>query len=700
MTGNPTRGTQNERQAAIIDVVLRRRLAFLALLLLLVATADAAEPSRCALLIGIDSYHDPSIPRVAGASRDASSLRRWLLETAGWKPRDVLLMTNSGNTRHASVDDPVHSLVPTARNLDWAFQEWLPGRLREGAVVTVYIAGRVVGPKGRESIRALDREWSLADALDASASGGIVSIVCWLDLGRTTGDALEPAISRLPVETARWPGVSVWMVDRGAEGGFADELIATLARPARPRTMLGTLDRLNRSGTLRDRGFRTIGGVPAGLTLEAETGPGRSSERAEPRMLLQRGHDGPVPLLAVTADGDRLISGGSDSAVKVWRLGDRMLTRALHAHTVGVSAGAMSGDGRYLATGDPNGQLYVHDLAEGRSLAAVPAQKQGIEQVAFLPDGSKFATLSAGVVVLWNAADRSRLESPLAKTAHVIASSRRGDTVALAVVDREKGIRLYGPGGSWIRDLDLKVKSVTAAALSVDGRVLALGDASGILVAIDTETGAIRLRREFSGWVTTLEFSSRGVLAIGAGDELVILSSLDPGASPFRRPSQGRLERVRFTSDGKRLGVLTASGAVAVYQLGGVDVASPVPLADDDPNRLATAITFTPDGLALVAGDSDGGIRSWDLGREGAQRPRIPEHRGKVVALAIAPAAKDRGAEGRDLLQITEDGEARVWDLQEGIVIPGRAPIPGPDGVDGSLWELGRDHSRPARVWR
>jgi WD40 repeat protein len=689
VTVHLTRVTQTGRQAAIIDVALRTRLALLTLLLLLVAvaTADAADPSRCALLIGIDSYHDPNIPRVAGASRDASSLRRWLLESAGWKPRDVLLMTNSGNTRHASVDDPVHNLLPTARNLDWAFQEWLPGRLREGAVVTVYIAGRVVGARGRESIRALDREWSLADALDASASGGIASIVCWLDLGRTTGDPLEPAVSRLPVETARWPGVSVWTVDRGTEGGFADELIATLARPAKPRTVLGSLDRLNRSATLRDRGFRTIGGVSAGLTLDAEVEPGRSSERAEPRLLLQRGHDGPVSFLAVTADGDRLVSGGSDSAVKVWRLGDRMLTRALHAHTVGVSAGAMSGDGRYLATGDPNGQVYVHNLIDGRSLAAVPAQKRGIDQIAFLPDGSRFVTLTIdGIVVLWDAANRSRVEAPLAETAHAIASSRRADPVALAVVDRAKGIRLYGPDGSWIRDLELKVKSVTAAALSVDGRVLALGDASGILAAVDTETGAVRLRREFSGKVTTLEFSSRGALAIGAGDELVLLPSLDPGGLPFRRPVQGRLTRVTFTSDGRRLGVLTASGALVVYQLGGLQVATPIPLADDDPDRQATSLAFTPDGLALVAGDADGGIRSWDLGHEGVQRPRIPGHRGKVVALAIAPAVKDRGAEGRDLLQITEDGEARVWDLQEGLVIP--VDVPGADGAR-ILWNSG-----------
>ena len=668
-----------------------------ALLILIAASAGPGaepggpKPRAWAILIGIDRYRDPALPGLPGAVRDAGRLRSWFLDAAGWGSGNVLLMTPAGNARPGRPADPVANLAPTRANLDWAVRDWLGARAGPRDVVAIYYAGRAASADGRATLLPIDAKpgepgWSLADALDGRAGRGENPIVCWLDVGPAPGAGAGGGLDRLAEEVARWPDVTAWAASRGQAEGLAPALLDALGTLERPRTLLACLDRLNQDPGLRGRGFRAVGGVPAGLTLWSSRV--RAATEPAPRLLLQRGHDGPVPFVAFTADGDRLITGGSDSALRVWRFGDRVLLRALHAHTVGVSAAALSPDGRYLASGDPSGRLLVHDLVEGRLLGAGPPHPKGIARVAFLPDSTRFAALDDdGAAWLSAAADPARDRVSLGTGGTALAVSRRpGPTAAaLAVVDLDRGVRLYGEGGAFLRDLPLKVDAVAAAALSPDGLLLALGDDSGGLSVRDVKAGRELSRRDLTGKVVALEFSPGGTLAVGTDRGISLLGAPAGDAPPVPLTDRGRADQVAFSGDGRWLAGRTAEGKVDLWRLADGAPPEAVRLAEDDPARRAASLAFAPDGRALAVGDSDGGLRSWDL-PGGAPRPRIPPYRGKILGVSVSSGHRDHSLDGRYLLQVDLDGGARLWDLREG----GVTPIAGHDAAGNRLaWTAG-----------
>jgi tetratricopeptide (TPR) repeat protein len=72
------------------------------------------HPRKYALLVGIDEYVDPSIPRIHGAVNDASALKQLLVSRYGFQDSDVTLLLNGDATRQAIVD-AFQELVAKAR---------------------------------------------------------------------------------------------------------------------------------------------------------------------------------------------------------------------------------------------------------------------------------------------------------------------------------------------------------------------------------------------------------------------------------------------------------------------------------------------------------------------------------------------------------------------------------------------------------
>ena len=81
------------------------------------------------------------------------------------------------------------------------------------------------------------------------------------------------------------------------------------------------------------------------------------------------GHTGPVQAVAVTADSQRMVSGGNDNTVRVWDLASGRLERTLEGHTLGVMAVAVIADGQRIVSGGGDGTVRVWDLASGTELA-------------------------------------------------------------------------------------------------------------------------------------------------------------------------------------------------------------------------------------------------------------------------------------------------------------------------------------------
>ena len=119
-----------------------------------------------------------------------------------------------------------------------------------------------------------------------------------------------------------------------------------------------------------------------------------------------------VRKMALLPDGRRVVTGGNEGVMQLWRLdtGDRV--RSFEGHTDTVWALAALPDGRRVVSGSEDGTARVWDVETGAELCRfqghleddpVYSGGKSIWSLDVLPDGSRALSGSfAGFVCLWN----------------------------------------------------------------------------------------------------------------------------------------------------------------------------------------------------------------------------------------------------------------------------------------------------------
>lgn len=111
-----------------------------------------------------------------------------------------------------------------------------------------------------------------------------------------------------------------------------------------------------------------------------------TAEKPEPQRKL-KAHQGWVRALAVSPDGKLLASGGNDRLVKLWNLADGKQVQEFAGHELDVYSVAFYPDGKFLLSGDLMGKVQQWDLATGKSVRVLEAKElhsfNGGQQVHF-----------------------------------------------------------------------------------------------------------------------------------------------------------------------------------------------------------------------------------------------------------------------------------------------------------------------------
>jgi WD40 repeat protein len=362
----------------------------------------------------------------------------------------------------------------------------------------------------------------------------------------------------------------------------------------------------------------------------------------------------------------------------LWRQVNRQ-RRELHGHQGLANALATSPDGKLLASAGADGAVRVWNLARQGEVAAIFAVKKDDAvvslptSVAFAPDGKQLAAGDAkGVIRVWDVqvGDEAPVENDTpAKTltGHDKAVTRlvfTKDALVSAGADKKALVWDLAKGEPRATFAE-HTAAVEALSVSLDGKLVATGDAGGTILVWDITAKKAKQTLKTPGPVADVAFSTDGKLLASAGDEtdlgtgigVLRLWNVESGSELHRAVHGGGLFAVAFQPKSQ---VVVTAGKDHTIRAWDAKTGKET-LAIPGHFGWVRSLAFTPNGATLATSSHDNTIKLWDWA-ELTRNDVLDGHKDGTLAIAFSPDNRIMVSGGRD-------GVVKFWDAAAGTVL-------------------------------
>ena len=445
-------------------------------------------------------------------------------------------------------------------------------------------------------------------------------------------------------------------------------------------------------------------------------------------------HSAAVAAMVFTPDEKTLITAdnGDNTTIRLidtqtWKQDRRLIGHALAIHSLAVSP-----DGLLLASGGGDNTVRLWDLEEGKERATLRGHEFAVRGVAFGADRKTVLSASDdGTARVWLTGIRPNESAELTPyrdgTIAAAALGGAGSTLIFADGAGRAGVRLVDapvgrpPEPGTIGLLPLPVEFFNASPILV---VAAAPNGRALFAANENAIVAWRILQSLPKGRDPVSVSSllisrpvviptpKRVRAMAVDPEGKHLATLDAdglrlwNALDFQfagMPGAKHPELIHAITEARTLAFHPRGDRIAIGvgdRVKVIDLAGKV-LADEEMRQgkgVRRAITFSPDGSLLAAGDEGGLIRVWRVNPEGglSHQADLFGHTGGVASLSFSPGGRTLASGG--------DRTVVLWDPltgQERLTLTGHA-----DSLervqftaDGhALWTISRDGA--VKRWR
>jgi hypothetical protein len=122
-------------------------------------------------------------------------------------------------------------------------------------------------------------------------------------------------------------------------------------------------------------------------------------------------HSGWIMSIALTPDGQRIVTGSDDGTARLWDAVSGRQLLMLQGHAGAVDAVAVTPDGERIITGNVDGTVRLWDVVSGRQLLVLKGHAGPVWCIALTPDGQRLLTASEdGTVKIWEAATPAQVD--------------------------------------------------------------------------------------------------------------------------------------------------------------------------------------------------------------------------------------------------------------------------------------------------
>jgi len=378
------------------------------------------------------------------------------------------------------------------------------------------------------------------------------------------------------------------------------------------------------------------------------------------------GHSSRINAVAVTPDGERLISGSSDKTLKVWNLkkGEELFT--LTGHSSRVNAVAVTLDGERLVSGSSDKTLKVWNLKKGEELFTLTGHSSRVNAVAVTPDGERLISGSQdSILKAWSLKTGEALFTLDSHSSRVNAVAVTSDGKWLISGSSDKTLKVWNlKKGEELFTLTGHSSRVNAVAVTPDGERLVSGSSDRTLKVWNLKTGeALFTLNGHSSKVNAVAVTSDGKWLIsGSLDKTLKVWNLEAEEDLFPLTGhENSVNTVAITPDGKGL---ISTAIMHRFPLRSFILPLQRKLIEVEGDEIFKTLlkkNFSlPRMLMSYSSSSEASLKFWNLEtREETFPLTLTKHSYSVEAVAVTP-------DGKRLISVSSDDTLKVWSLETG----------------------------------
>jgi WD40 repeat protein len=275
-----------------------------------------------------------------------------------------------------------------------------------------------------------------------------------------------------------------------------------------------------------------------------------------------------------------------------------------------VVAVAFSVDGTTISGESDQGEIKSWDSRTGEVKRHLSTNEENPLLVAASTNGRSFAEVSEGKLLLWEANRDTKRIVPLPEPQTISALALSADGRMLAV-GSGSDVTLLSPTGEIAKKLGAQEGQVSQLAFANDGRTLAGADEDGAIRIWNVESG--RLVQTFKGpaEITALAFAPNSeVLATAAADNAILLWNLQTGRLQAKfQKHEATINVLAFSPNGQLLASGSDDRTIVLWEA----ATGKSKHTFKGHEQTVTSLAFSPDGQLLASGSGNASVVVWEV---------------------------------------------------------------------------------------
>jgi WD40 repeat protein len=367
------------------------------------------------------------------------------------------------------------------------------------------------------------------------------------------------------------------------------------------------------------------------------------------------GHHSAVTAVDFSTDGQKIVSGSVDGAIKLWRP-DGSILRTIAAHPATIRAIKFRPDGQqFISVGDD--QTIRVWTPEGRLLKTIASKIPNIWGLSFSRDSSLFAIAgTSNAIKLWNQNGQLiRTIETQSIGIRAIAFSSDGQSIASANVDNT--VKIWSIDGEQQLTLSGHEAPVYSVAFSPDDQLIVSGSADSKIKLWDRSGRLLKTLEGHDSIVKEIRFSTDGQRFASASlDKTVKLWNRSGTLLRTLRGQDAAIWGLAIHPDGNTIASAGADNRLILWKTQNRFQRSNYSLTG-----WTRRLVFKPDGSKIAQVGTDKIMRFWSS--NGALLQSIDAHESSIANLALSP-------DGQTLATSSEDRTVKLWDWSGKLLSP------------------------------